>query len=181
MMLEPLVRSFVDSEEFEEYRRRKGGRVSIEGIAPSCFSFITASLFKSDPRQLLVVVKNAQRMQDLCLDLSCFADPRFVHSVTPWETLPYESVSAPEQIERERVSALYRIIGGEAGIFVATVESLIRSVPEKGFLLKKGITLKRGEEYPFADIIESLAVYGYTREHRVESYGHFAVKGGVID
>ena len=26
-----------------------------------------------------------------------------------------------------------------------------------------------------------LAVYGYSREKRVDSFGHFAVKGGIID
>ena len=64
---------------------------------------------------------------------------------------------------------------------IASVESLIRAVPGKDFLLKKGITLNAGEEFSFDDILELLVSYGYSREYKVESFGQFSRKGGIID
>lgn len=180
MLLKSITDTFIRSGEFAGYGKAAGG-ASIEGIAPSSFPFIVASAFNSTPRQTLVITKNAQRMHEVYIDLTCFTEPGNVFTLTPWETLPYEFVSPPEKTERERIAALYKIISGEPAIIVATVESLMRAVPAKEFLIKKGISLEAGDEYPFDDIIAALADYGYTREYRVESFGQFSVKGGIID
>jgi len=181
MLLEPLTLSFIGSGEFAEYRARRDTRLSVEGVAPSSFPFITASLFNENPAPILVVTKNAQAMREFALDLSCFLDPRLVHTLAPYETLPYEFVSPAEKLLRERVAALYKMASGEPCVVVATVESLLRRVPPRDFLLKKGIGLSTGEDYPFDDIASALVDFGYTREHRVESFGQFSVKGGIID
>ncbi len=181
MLLEPLTLSFIGSGEFAEYRARRDTRLSVEGVAPSSFPFITASLFNENPAPILVVTKNAQAMREFALDLSCFLDPRLVQTLAPYETLPYEFVSPAEKLLRERVAALYKMASGEPCVVVATVESLLRRVPPRDFLLKKGIGLSTGEDYPFDDIASALVDFGYTREHRVESFGQFSVKGGIID
>ena len=59
MLLEPVTRSFIGSAEFADYRARRGDRLSIEGVAPSSFPFITASLFNDSPAPMLVVARNA--------------------------------------------------------------------------------------------------------------------------
>ncbi len=181
MLLEPITRSFIGSGEFADYRARRGEKLSIEGIAPSSFPFIAASIYNESPAPTLIVTKNAQVMQEFALDLSCFTDARNVYTLAPYETLPYEFVSPPEKVLRERVTTLYKMAGGGPCVVVAAVESLMRSVPPRDFLLKKGITLSSGEDYPFDDVAAALVDYGYTREHRVESFGQFSVKGGIID
>ncbi|TAL29773.1 MAG: transcription-repair coupling factor [Spirochaetes bacterium] len=181
MLLKPLTDSFIRSAEFATLRDGLGRRLAVEGIAPSSFPFIAASVFNDDPRQTLVIVKNRQAMLDAVTDLCCWTDHSRVFALPAWETLPYEFVSPPENIERERITSLYRLIGGEPGIFVAPVESLVRLLPSRAFLLQKGISLEAGEDYPFDDIVHTLAAYGFTREYRVETYGQFSVKGGIID
>jgi transcription-repair coupling factor (superfamily II helicase) len=181
MLLEPITRSFTGSGEFADFRARRGEKLSIEGIAPSAFPFIVASIFNERPAQTLVVTRNAQAMQELALDLSCFVDARFVYTLAPYETLPYEFVSPAEKVLRERVTTLYKMASGEPCVVVTTVESLLRRVPPREFLLKKGIALSAGEDYPFDDVAAALVDYGYTREHRVESFGQFSIKGGIID
>ncbi len=182
MTLKEISELFIRSREFNELIHRKNlEKISIEGIAPSSFPLIISSLYNHSPGQLLVVTKNFQKMQEIYLDLSCFIDAQHLCTLPPWETLPYEFVSPSENIERERVTTLYRIINDEPVIIVATVESLIRKIPERDFFIRKGIPLSIGEEYPFDDIINTLISYGYYREYRVESFGQFAVKGGIID
>jgi transcription-repair coupling factor (superfamily II helicase) len=180
MILKPVTDRFISSGEFRELGEAPAGS-SIEGISSSSFSVIIASLFSRNPGQYLVLTDGTQRMQDLFLDLSCLIPEQSLFALPPWETLPYEYVSTPEKTERERITALYHLLGGGPSVIVTTVESLIRKIPRRDFFLKKGLLLEKGEEYPFDDIIETLVMYGYSREARVEAFGQFSVKGGIID
>ncbi|HON77207.1 MAG TPA: transcription-repair coupling factor [Spirochaetota bacterium] len=180
MILSSIVSSYIQSGEFSGLSNG-AGKISIEGVAPSSFSFIIASLFAHNPVQTLVVVKNYQRMHELYLDITCFTDPGRVVMLPSWETLPYEFVSPSEKIERERVSALYRLLKGDPVIVVTPLESLLRAIPGKEFFLRKGFLLTKGEEYPFEDLVEQFVEYGYSREYRIESPGQFSVKGSIID
>ncbi|MFH0977339.1 MAG: transcription-repair coupling factor [Spirochaetota bacterium] len=183
MILNQVTHIFEKSKEAAElFRDIKGGKkISVEGITESSFSLIISAVYDRHPEQMLVVAKNPQTMQEVYLDLSCFIDPDKVVMLPPWETLPYEFVSPSERVERERIAAIYKILKGDPLVVVTTVESLIRAVPCKDFLLKKGVTLNTGEEYPFDDILELLVSYGYSREYKVESFGQFSQKGGIID
>ncbi len=185
MLLRHVAERFARSDDFRELKRRMSGPekagLSVEGIAPSAFPLILASLYLDSPAPLLVVTDTGQHMQELCTDLSCFLDDDAVSPLPPWDTLPYEFISPPESVERDRITAIYRIIMKKPVITVTTVESIMRKIPEPSFFLGRGVTLDAGESYPYDDIIETMAAYGYTREHRVEGYGHFAVKGGILD
>ena len=155
--------------------------MSIEGISPSSFPLLISSVFYSRGRQILVVTEGVSRMQELALDLSCFIDDSLIFRFPSWETLPYEFMSPPESVERERITSIYRIMSGEPAVILCTVDSLIRRLPAADFFLKKGLRLDVNEEYPFEDIIATLVQYGYSREPRVDSFGHFSVKGSIID
>ena len=189
MILKPVSDIFRQSDEFRALRkamedRDSGGgetTILIEGISPASFPLIAASVFNDSPHQAIVVTESYQKMHETHLDLSAMVDENLLFLFPPWETLPYEFVSPTEKTERERITALYRLIKGEPALVVTTVESLIRKIPERAFFEKKGVALETGADYPFDDIVEMLIAYGYSREKRVETYGHFTVKGGIID
>ena len=182
MILRPVLDRFASGECAKEIQRAlTGGPSCVEGVSSSSFALLIASIFIRTRRQVFVLTDSATKMNDLYLDISCFLDDADTVILPPWETLPYEYVSPPEKIERERISALYRILRADPCVIITTVESLMRLVPDRDFFLKRGIRLSCGDDYSFDDIIESLASYGYTREYRVETSGHFSVKGGIID
>lgn len=189
MILKPVSDIFRHSEEFRallsalEVRDSsgEGDTILIEGISPASFPLIAASIFNDSQRQTIVVAETYQKMHETHLDLSAMVDENLLFLFPPWETLPYEYISPTEKTERDRITTLYRFIKGEPVLVVTTVESLIRKIPDRAFFEKKGVTLKSGDDYPFDDIVEMLTVYGYSREKRVETFGHFAIKGGIID
>ena len=181
MLLKEIAERFARSSEFNEIVKKETEKISIEGIAPSSFALIISSLYYHSPGQVLIITRNYQRMQEIATDLSCFVAPQHLCTFPPWETLPYEFVSPAENIERERVSTIYRILAGEPVIIVATVESLMRKIPERKFFIRREIHLSGGSACNFDTFIETLISYGYLREQRVESYGQFSVKGGIID
>ncbi|MFW5862244.1 MAG: hypothetical protein ACOCWZ_08325, partial [Spirochaetota bacterium] len=182
MILEQVTKHYAESEEFSQltkYTAEKG--VHVEGISPASFSLILSAAYTKKKTQTIAVTQNYQAMQELALDLSCYVDPERIFTLPPYETLPYEFVSPSEKIERDRVTALYQLLAGEPILLVTTVESLVRTIPHSGFFTRRGIEIQLNEDYPFDDILEMLTAYGFTREYKVETYGQFSVKGGIID
>ena len=146
MILKHLSEIYTNSNEFHGFTSREDKKIIIEGIVPSSYAFAISSIFNNSPRQTLVVTKNYQKMQKMYLDLSCFVNPENVAVLPSWEMLPYEFVSPSENIERERVSTLYKILNGEPIIIITPVESIIRAIPEKEFFIKKGFTFNISDE-----------------------------------
>ena len=181
MILQEICSRIISSKEFKDLNLKLPHGQSIEGISPASFPFIISSIFHARKNQTLIITENIQQLNDLYLDLTCFVDEQNLYKFPPWETIPYEFMSPPESIERDRIKSIYKIISGTPDIILATVDSVIRKLPSKDFFLKKGLALTADEEYPFDDIISTLVQYGYTRETRVDSFGQFSVKGSIID
>ncbi len=181
MILNPLAKKYSETDEFRELTGPGEFAKEVEGISPASYPLLVSSIFLAQPGQYLVVADSSSRMQEFFLDLSSFLRAEEIFRFPPWETIPYEFVSIPTSVERERITAIYRILSGEPAVIVTTVEALIRKLPASDFFLRKGIELAVDEEYPFDDLGEMLVSYGYSRERRVEGYGHFALKGGILD
>lgn len=181
MILNSICQQIISSDEFSRIRNEITNPLSVEGISPASFPVIISSVFLSRQRQMLVVTESIHKLNELYLDLTCFVDENFLFRFPSWETLPYEFMSPSESIERDRITSIYRIISGTPAIILCTVDSLIRKIPSKEFFLKKGLELSINEDYPFDDIISTLVQYGYSREARVDAFGHFTVKGSIID
>jgi len=179
MIIQKLAKNFLNTPEFSQLNA--SDKVNIEGISSASYPLLISSLFLREKKQILVVLDSTQKMNDLLLDLSCFLDDNQIIPIPSWETLPYEFVSPPEKVERQRITALYSLLDKKQGVYITTVEGLIRTLPSPDFLLKRGLKLTIDEEIPYDDIIETLVEYGYTRENRVETFGQFSVKGGIID
>lgn len=159
----------------------KDSNTYIEGISPSSFSLIIASEFIKDPTKTIVICSNNTQLNEIYSDLSAFLDSRNIFKFPAYETLPYEYVSPTETIERDRVSAINIILKDDPGIFITCVEAVIRKIPPPEYYSSKEIELAIDEEYPFSDLIQMFSEYGYERVSRVESFGEFSVKGGIID
>lgn len=181
MILKEICSKIISSDEFKDLNLKNPEAQSVEGISPASFPLIISSIFHAHNNQTFIITENIQQMNDLYLDLTCFIDEQYLYKFPPWETLPYEFMSPPESVERDRIKSIYKIISGTPIVIIATVDSVIRKIPAKNFFIKKGLTLIIDEEYPFDDIISTLIQYGYTRETRVDSFGQFSVKGSIID
>ncbi len=180
MLLRACAEKYCRIEEFSSLLKAARG-TSVEGIAPSSYGFLIASIFLSNPRPTIVVARHYQKMHDLSLDVAGFIEPEKISLLPSWEVLPYEYAHPSEKIEAERISAIYRIIKEECCITITTLEALLRAMPGKERFVGRGFKIAKGEECPFEDLVDLLVEYGYSREYRVEAPGQFAVKGGIID
>ena len=181
MLLKQIITEINKSDEFRGLKLSDNGSASIEGVSPASFPFLISAIFNSAQEQILVITHSSEHLNDLYTDLTCFIDEQYLFRFPSWETIPYEFMTPTEQSERDRITALYRIISGEPAVIITTVDAILRKIPSQDFFMKKGLTLSINEEYPFDDIITTLVQYGYTRETRVDAFGHFSVKGSILD
>ena len=179
MILTPIKDLLEKNKTFSQIKELSNN--SVEGVTQGSYPFIISSIFQKTDKQILVITDNATTMQELYLTLTTLIDETKICTLPSWDTLPYEFVSPPEHIEKERVQAIYRILKGDPLVVISTVEAILRKVPTSNFFTKKGLTFELDEELPFDDIIETLIEYGYERESKVEAYGQFSVKGSIID
>lgn len=180
MLLRALAEKYHRIEEFSPLVKAMPG-TNVEGIAPSSYGFLIASIFLADPRPTIVVARHYQKMHELSLDVAGFIEAEKISVLPSWEVLPYEYAHPSEKIEAERISAIYRLVKEECCITITTLEALLRAMPGKERFVNRGFKISKGEECPFEDLVDLLVEYGYSREYRVEAPGQFAVKGGIID
>ncbi|KXU36492.1 transcription-repair coupling factor [Cephaloticoccus primus] len=64
---------------------------------------------------------------------------------------------------------------------VTTPAALLQPVPALEALAAQEITLRRGQQQPFAALLEQLQVLDYDCEALCEAPGHYAVRGGIVD
>jgi transcription-repair coupling factor len=71
--------------------------------------------------------------------------------------------------------------GTRCGVLVAPVQALMQSVPEPGEIGRLSLTLKPGQSFGPAKLVEWLTNAGYQRTDGIENPGDYAVRGGIID
>lgn len=97
------------------------------------------------------------------------------------EVLPGESEASLEQFA-DRLSAVREVttLSG-AAVIVCPIQALMQLVPPPKSLERLMRTLRVGEDYPLARLLEWLAAAGYSRVDAIEEAGEFALRGGILD
>jgi transcription-repair coupling factor (superfamily II helicase) len=181
MILSRLTELYASSDEFKHLNSDLDRARAVEGVPRQSFAFLCAALFGKRKKTMLVIVKNSAEMQELITDIQSFVPADSIAPFPSWETLPYEYIQSSEAIERDRITTLYRLMSDERMIVVASAESVIRRTPARKHLVSEMLTIKKGDEPGFEKVSSMLSSYGYSRETRVEVFGQYSVKGGIID
>ena len=92
------------------------------------------------------------------------------------------------RVSEEQVSNRLRLIAQfaekkwtDGGILVASIQSLMQSVPSPRQLEQLILPLRPGQNFEAEKLIVWLSEHGYNRLDQVEVPGDFAVRGGIID
>ncbi len=81
----------------------------------------------------------------------------------------------------QRLSILNSIISGEPVIVVASAQAIMQPLVSKDVWEKSFIEFKVGHNMPIEGIAKMLVDMGYDRVDKVETKGHFSVRGGILD
>ncbi|HRX16044.1 MAG TPA: transcription-repair coupling factor [Spirochaetota bacterium] len=184
MLLKPIIDSYISSREYNEFLERLDNQDStrvLEGISRASFPLLCSSCLITENKSIFAILPTPQLASDFAADCAAFIEEELIYRFPSPSVLPYEFLSPSEHISRERIRALYRLLSAKPALFIADTEAVLRLVPTPERLKRNILIFEKDEEYPFDDVIETLVKYGYKREITVNSYGCFAVKGGIID
>ncbi len=153
--------------------------VILRGISGSLWAFIAAYLFEEYQGQILLLVPEkdaAEKMRDDCAQLLSNANVRLYAK---------ESIHAGQALDMtatiSQAETLKALSAKLPGIYVTHASALAFSVPPKVEFTQSIIELSANSDTSFEGLLSTLAARGFERKLLVETYGDFAVRGGIVD
>ncbi len=153
--------------------------LTVGGVGEGFVPLLTALLFKKFSRPLLLLFAGEERMNQTLqlLEGMRFSPLRF----PPNESFFGEKSASSADLRAERIRTLSALDGKDPPLILATIKSLLQPCSLPQFLHDHSLLLRRGETVDQERVLSFLRTAGFSRTHRVEQLGEFAVRGGIID
>ena len=137
------------------------------GLAGSALSLVIGSAQREANRPLLLIARDRDAAEQLRDDLALAAGK---------ESLPLFDGNAPGDI-----STLRTIVAGEMSVVVTHPAALLVNLPAPAGVADRAVTMEIGTPVSYAELIDTLARFGFERKEFVEAGGDYAVRGGIVD
>ncbi|MBI4548728.1 MAG: transcription-repair coupling factor [Ignavibacteriae bacterium] len=182
--MEKIKQQIFGSEEFGELAwavqsLTAGQSIVLRGVAGSLLAFVAAHVFESGNRQILLVASNndqAEMLRDDCVILVGETNVRFFGARPTHLAQQLDMTSSISQIE-----ALKSLTSTGKLLVVASPQAIVEKFPSPERFSQTIIILQTNANYSFQTLVEQLNQLGFEKKDFVESYGDFAVRGGIID
>ena len=131
---------------------------------------------------VVVAVPTSTEAERLRSDLAIYLGEDEVAIFPAWETLPFERISPNVETMGRRLEVLWRLQDPARApkVVVASARALVQRLGP-GIDDLEPIIVGVGDQIDIADLARQLVDSGYRREPQVESRGHFAVRGSIVD
>ena len=163
---------------------------AVPGLHAPLIADIAAAIRNSTRREgagkeplTLVITPTERQAEDTAHALGAYLPDNDIALLPAWETLPHERLSPRSDTVGRRLGVLRAITqAGERTplVLVAPVRAVIQPIVA-GIEKLVPVTLTRGEEYSFKEVIKGLTNAAYSRVDLVAKRGEYAVRGGIID
>jgi transcription-repair coupling factor (superfamily II helicase) len=154
--------------------------ILISGLSSIHKAHISAAIHRLTERPVVCVYADEFDVRRMSKDVSRFSE-REVFVLPPREYTMHNVDVLSREFEHERLSALYAMASGRAGVVAASASALCQITMPPETLLSSAVFLKAGSEYPPDKLTSAFLELGYTRTNLVEAQGQFAVRGGIFD
>lgn len=98
-----------------------------------------------------------------------------------YETLPYDMLSAHQDIISSRLSFLSQSQFIKDGIIITSISAIMQRLCPIQYIKSNSFILHKGETYSIEKLRASFVEKGYLQVQQVLSHGEFAVRGSLID
>ncbi len=114
-------------------------------------------------------------------EIGFFAPELSVIRLPEWETLPYDHFSPHQDIISDRLAALRTLTGGERGVLIAPIATLMGRLCPLDYLERYSFAIQVGASVDLDDMRIRLTRAGYRNVSQVVEHGEFAVRGSLLD
>ena len=178
--LAPL-RELADYEEIVKKRGVEKGYIQIVGGVNSQKIHMIQDL--SDGFDFKIIVFSDEEKAKIAYEEYSYIQENVVY-YPPKDLLFYDVDIKGKYIFSSKINVIKSIIEREEGdsiVVVTTVDSFIDGLPHLSEIKEATIKVSRNQSIDFSKLQEELVEIGYERVGQVESPGHFAVRGGIVD
>lgn len=172
-----------NSKEYIKLKERlnlEGRCLLVNGLNQSQKSHLSSSLFKDLSRQIVFIASTEYEARKIYEDLKFYVKDK-VEMLTSDEIRFYYLDAKDRKQEANRIKTLLKLAKKEKLILVTTADAVLRKYLPKEILLKNTFKYKVGDIIDIDSFTEMLVSLGYERVSKVEGFGHFSVRGGIID
>ncbi len=160
------------------------GKRSAVVAVPEAARPLTLAAIASDTERapVVVAVPTSTEAERLRADLAMYLGDDAVALFPAWETLPFERISPNVETMGRRLEVLWRLQDPSRSpkVVVSSARALVQRLGPGIDDLEPTI-VGVGDQIDIADLSLQLVNAGYRREPQVESRGHFAVRGSIVD
>ncbi len=153
--------------------------IALRGISGSLLAFLAARIFEQQHRQVMLIVPEVDRAEQLRDDCVSLLDEQSVHVYTM--PLVHSGVQLDVSASIAQVETLRALSAGEVVLVIASAEALAGKIPQPKEFSQRTMSLSKDTEHPFERLLINLEEWGFEKKDFVEEYGDFAVRGGILD
>lgn len=160
-----------------------GHAATLDGVWGSSCALAVALLAESAPGLLLVVLSQADQLEDFLEDIELFLsrDCAGIERFPALEHPPGEE-SATDEFFGQRLRILKQLPNSAfAKLLVADIQALLQPVPDRAALEAHSRLVRVGMPLEMAELTQWLQAEGFQRMTAVALPGEFSVRGGIVD
>ncbi|PJZ26310.1 transcription-repair coupling factor [Leptospira hartskeerlii] len=153
----------------------------ISSVPNSVHSLLSSVIFQAQKNSKIVISSTNTESEFLYRESLSYLEPDLVCYLPGQEVLPYEYMRYPQEMKRERIQALARILSGEKVLVFTSVSGFLKTLPEASALKERSLSVKLGQEIQPENLMRELVRLGYHRVDMCQAFGEFSLKGGILD
>ena len=155
--------------------------ISLSGVSDIHKAQFVAAVSENSEKRHLLICRNETVGRQFCRDINAFCG-RETAVFYPERDLCFSlSQTSSREYEQERISALCKLMQGDAKLLVAPISAALQFSLQQKALEKSCFSLKTGDTVSIKDLVSSLIDGGYVRRSQVDGVGQISVRGGIID
>jgi len=157
---------------------KRGGKASVSGCADSQKLHMIFGVDQGYDIKLIVTYSDI-RARELMEDCRLYCRDAYFYPAK--DLIFYQADVHNNQLAKERIAVMRRILGGKPVTIVTTFAALMAHQPPMSVLEEHIIHIRKDSVIEEQSLAKKLAVMGYEKTYQVESPGQFAMRGGIID
>jgi transcription-repair coupling factor (superfamily II helicase) len=173
-MLKGLTHKIFNTPKFEEIKSFGGVNLFFNGLRGSLNSFVTALIYNTH-KKIVFCSNDTNKLFRLRDDINIILGSDKASIYLSEFDEEYESEITPLSTTLKKLSM------EESYILLTSPKTLAKEILTEESFKENIISLKKGEEYLFEELILKLKQYNFTRKNLVEEENDYAVRGGIID
>ena len=181
--MERLFRALQDDKSYREVLscREHGKSALVYGASGSSKHALIASVYREDPRMMLVVTSAGEGLGQMADDLGALLPEVQVEVLPAADLIMADGLTKNSTLVARRQAIFSAMVRGEKIIVLADTEAASQKVLPRQAFADSRLVIREGDIIERKQLAEMLVKAGYEHSARVEGAGEFCVRGGIID